>query len=228
MEEKEDEDPSWFNFIILVFRFLFAILLLGIIVLSYFFPQKFQINWFIIIVCWTLLCYLLFDKIIEFSIGPSGLRIKRKTNEAWSEEEKREVENKIENRVKPSIKSDKVALAMYDLKNLLTNYSFFYGHWDQYGMSDVIRFSDAWSGRLLRYINHFADDIKNYLINYSDVLKEPLKKAVEELGRYVDETKQFHKGGELLSHRAFSREKFLSLIRSIVDNFKQENFVEKN
>lgn len=222
MEEKEDKDPSWFKFALLVFRILFAVLLFGLIILSYFFPQKFEINWLIIIVCWTLLVYLLFDKIIEFSIGPSGVRVKGKQTEALSEEKKKEIENKV--KILMETATVPVALATHDLNRLINDYSYFYGHWDNIGKSDVIRFSDAWSGRPLRYINHFADDINEYLAKYSQALKEPLRKAIEELKEYIDFVKQFQKDGESLTKRCFSRYRFTQFMNSVVENFKEENF----
>lgn len=220
MEKKENQDPTWLKFIFGILRILFALLLFFLIISFYLHRQKLEITWPIIVVCWTLFLYLRFGEIEEFWIGLHGAGAKRaKPEQALSAEEK-----EIMSKRREKTESIKIALAMHDLKHLLSDFSFFYGRWNRQGMSDIIRFSDAWSGRPLRYINHFADDIRDYLANYSATLREPLKVAIEKLREYVDYIKQFHKEGESLSQRCFSRDKYVNLMKNVAHNFKQDNF----
>jgi len=214
-------EVHWGKIILTILQILFPVLLFFFIVWSYFHQPRYGSMWHIIILFWTLFVYLTFDRISRFIIGPFTVE-KEKPSEALTKEQKVKVKAEVEE----SIKSDKqieIVLAQHDLSQLLSNYSFFYGR--QQGLSDVIRFSDAFSGRPLRYINHFSQDLNVYLSIYSKFLNEPLVKAIEELKKYIDQINKFHKKEEFLSQPIFSTQEYVRLINNIVENFKPDNFL---
>ncbi len=213
-------EPPWVTSVLAILRIVFPFLLFFLIVWSYSHLPLYGSMWHIIILTWTLFTYLTFDRIWRFKIGPFSME-KEKPQEVFTKEQKAKMQTEVEEPVRQDTQLQ-VFLAKHELNRLLSNYSFFYGH--QQGLTNVIRFSDAFSGRPLRYINHFSQDLNAYLSSYSKCLKHPLITAIEALKDYVDNATKYHKKEELLSVPIFSAQEYVRLVNDIVQNFKPENF----
>lgn len=213
-------EPRWVTSIFFIMRIVFPFLLFFLIVWSYSHLPLYGSILHIIILTWTLFAYLTFDRIWRFKIGPFSME-KEKPQEVFTKEQKAKVQTEVEEPVRRDTQLQ-IFLAKHELNRLLSNYSFFYGR--QQGLTNVIRFSDAFSGRPLRYINHFSQDLNAYLSSYSKYLKHPLIMAIEALKDYVDNATKYHKKEELLSAPTFSVQEYVRLVNNIVQNFKPDNF----
>lgn len=214
-------EPRWFNFIMLIFRIVLALVLFVLILWSYFRLPRYGNTTFIVILCLILLAYLRLDIIRELDI-PWLLKLKTRGHSPVLSKEQRD---KIIAESKRPFEGDaeiQLVLAKRELNSLISNYSFFYGR--LHGDSDIIRFSDAYSGRPLRYINHFSQDMNGYLYDYSKYLKKPLLQAVKALKEYIDHVCKYQKKEEKLSQPAFQVQKYTGLLNDIVTNSGKENF----
>lgn len=214
-------EPRWFNFIMLIFRIVLALVLFVLILCSYFRLPRYGNTTFIVILCLILLAYLRLDIIRELDI-PWLLKLKTRGHSPVLSKEQ---SDKIIAESKRPFEGDaeiQLVLAKRELNSLISNYSFFYGR--LHGDSDIIRFSDAYSGRPLRYINHFSQDMNGYLSDYSKYLKKPLLQAVKALKEYIDHVCKYQKKEEKLSQRAFQVQKYAGLLNDIVRNSGEENF----
>jgi len=230
-------EPRWVDSVLVGLRVAFPILLFFLIVWAYSNFPRYGSVWLILAVCGALFFYLGFDKIREFEITKVFKLKTTQPEETLSEKQREKVRNEAE---KPFGKEQtdrqrgdvgrpledkelmKPFLARHDLSVLLSNYSFFYGRQD--APSDIIRFSDEFSGRPLRYISHFSQDLDRYLSEYSRYLRKPLREAVESLKGYIDYKNRDHKKEEKLSKPVFSAQEYVKLVKDVVESFTAENF----
>ncbi len=204
-----------------ILQIVFALLLFFLIIWSYLHFPRYGSAWLIVGLCCVLFAYLRLDRIREFAIWKLFKFKTTQPGEALSEGQK----DKMQSQLKRSFEDEgrrQMVLAEHDLSILLANYSFFYGRQD--APSDVIRFSDAFSGRPLRYINHLSQELDRYLSKYSRYLRKPLHEAVKALKTYIDHVSRYHKKEEKLSQPVFSVQEYKKLVKDIAEAFRAENF----
>lgn len=135
------------------------------------------------------------------------------------EEELRKKLKELENQIK--------LRPLTGLGQILLKYKYVYGEWEQDNEHcHVVRFSDAYYGPVLRYIDDLSQELDLYLRNNKNHLKDPLLQSVIEFKNYVDEIKRYQKKTQELSEPRFSMPKYLKLWHNVYSNLQKENILE--
>lgn len=114
---------------------------------------------------------------------------------------------------------------LIELVRILRKYAYVWANWEKTGdprYCHEVRFSDAYYGPVLRYIDDFSDYLNLYIRCYGKELSstENLFKSVQNLKAYLDKVKTYHEKGQVLKEPKFSMPEYESLILIVVANLK--------
>ena len=209
---------SWF---LLVAKALLVILL-SYIILTSFCSNGNRLEWIAIPYTVLLLIVVLGLRIHKFKI-PGLMELETMPEKAFEDAELEKKPKRIQALSESEIQK---FLAYHELEKLLKDYKFF---WRQPMTGelpgekcDQVRFSDAFSGRPLRYVDHLYQDVTDYLSKYGALLGEALRNKIQDLQVYAEELKTHQKAAEVLSAPVFSSSKYVSLMRAIITELNRE------
>lgn len=196
---------------------IWLVLVLSAIIGFAFFRANCVIDWNLIVVAVLLWLCIMLSHLEEFEF----LRIfKGRTKQATDSAVQPEAKPLV-----PALQQDKLkVLACNELKHLIQNYTFFWRAWKvSEEECHEVRFSDAFSGRPLRYVNHLKEDMDSHLLAYGSVVSGKVKTSLETLKAYAAELAQYQvDGSQVLREAKFSTRKYVSLMNDLSAKANEE------